>query len=222
MALLGEGYRSQLRENPNALKDVQVVWVGTSLELLLAEVPRLRPDVLALDFRELEEAEAHRIPELLEQTRARLAVVTYRIARKRGLEGVPEQKVRLLPGPLPLSLLRVHIHLGMLDSILTKGEAAMGPEPQVKVTATPRAPRFTDEQLGRLLEMSSTVQCECPNHVSGLVSKLRAFEEYSKSCESRNAADQQMHALLYRYSAAARVLMEEALEALLKHENIRL
>jgi len=90
------------------------------------------------------------------------------------------------------------------------------------VPATPKAPLYSPEQLGVLLEVSSAVQCECPNHLSQIVSSLQAFEEYSKHCENRNEADRQVHALLYRYTAAARAVMEEALTALVKHENIKL
>lgn len=90
------------------------------------------------------------------------------------------------------------------------------------VPATPKPPRYSPAQLGKLLEVSSAVQCERPNHLSQIVSGLRAFEEYSKYCENRNEADRQVHALLYRYTAAARAVMEDALAALVKHENIQL
>jgi len=92
----------------------------------------------------------------------------------------------------------------------------------VPVPAIPKPPRYTPEQLGVLLEVSSAVQCECPNHLSQIVSSLQAFEEYSKHCENRNEADRQVHAMLYRFTAAARAVMEEALASLVKHENIQL
>ena len=73
-----------------------------------------------------------------------------------------------------------------------------------------------------LFRSASSVRCECPNHLSQIVSSLQAFEEYSKNCENRDDADRQVHALLYRYTAGARAVMEEALDALVKHENIQL
>ncbi|HZI08423.1 MAG TPA: hypothetical protein VEZ71_30680, partial [Archangium sp.] len=103
------------------------------------------------------------------------------------------------------------LHLGAPGAVST-----------VTVPVTPKAPLYSPEQLGVLLEVSSAVQCECPNHLSQIVSSLQAFEEYSKHCENRNEADRQVHALLYRYTAAARAVMEEALTALVKHENIKL
>lgn len=80
--------------------------------------------------------------------------------------------------------------------------------------------RYTEEQLARLLEISSEVDCECPNHLAILVSRLVAFEDYSKDCENRNEEDAKVHAYLYRRTAAARAIMEEALEELARFEGI--
>ncbi|HEX5750862.1 MAG TPA: hypothetical protein VFZ09_31850 [Archangium sp.] len=246
LALLGESYPAQLRENPQALRDVEVVWSGNSVEAFREEVPRRRPDVLALDFLELNGVQTGEVPALLEDSGARHAIVTYRFARRGVLQQYPAGKVRLLQGPISLSLLRAHVHLAVLDDMLQpppvrtaaapKAPAPAAPKAPapalqlgapgavstVTVPATPKAPLYSPEQLGVLLEISSAVQCECPNHLSQIVSSLQAFEEYSKHCENRNEADRQVHALLYRYTAAARAVMEEALTALVKHENIKL
>ncbi|WNG42794.1 hypothetical protein F0U60_00775 [Archangium minus] len=241
LALLGESYPAQLRENPQALRDVEVVWSGSSLESFRAQVPAKRPDVLALDFLELNGVETGAVPGLMEDSGARHAIVTYRFARRGVLQQYPAGKVRLLQGPISLSLLRAHVHLAVLDAMLQPQSAkpapvapaplasapalqlgAPGAVSTVTVPAVPKPPRYSAEQLGVLLEVSSAVQCECPNHLSQIVSSLQAFEEYSKHCENRNEADRQVHALLYRYTAAARAVMEEALTALVKHENIQL
>lgn len=241
LALLGESYPAQLRENPRALRDVEVVWTGTSLEAFQEEAKATRPDVLALDFLELNAVETGVVPALLEDSGARHAIVTYRFARRGVLQHYPAGKVRLLQGPISLSLLRAHVHLAVLDDMLqpqpkaapaVAAAPASAPVPtvgpsaglmaSVPVPAIPQPPRYTPEALGKLLEVSSSVQCECPNHLSQLVSSLQAFEEYSKHCENRNEEDRQVHAMLYRYTAAARAVMEEALTALVKHENIQL
>ncbi|MEM9555524.1 MAG: hypothetical protein AAGC60_14805 [Acidobacteriota bacterium] len=84
------------------------------------------------------------------------------------------------------------------------------------------ARRYDDGQLARLLEISSAVDCECPNHLAQLVSRLVAFETYSRDCESQNAEDAAVHAYLYRRTAAAREVMEEALEELVRFEQIEI
>jgi hypothetical protein len=80
--------------------------------------------------------------------------------------------------------------------------------------------RFTPHQLGKLAEITTSVDCECPNHLSDLVTSLQAFERYAQSCESRNKADAELHHRLYSATAHARHIMEMALEDLVKQEKI--
>ena len=87
---------------------------------------------------------------------------------------------------------------------------------------SPNPPKYTREQLGTLMEVTSAIQCECPNHVAQLVDRLQAFERYSKDCENRDDADRAVHAALYKSSALARVEMEKALTMLIAHEKIQL
>lgn len=224
LAMLGDTFAAQVRENPQALKDLEVVWVGRALEAFQAEVPARRPDVLVLDIPDLAKVTEGYIAQLLELTYARRAIVTYRFAQ-RALVAVQagNPRVRMLQGPLSLSLLRAHVFLVALDDTLPKkGGSGEGKMSSVTPPPVPRPPRYTPEQLGRLMEISSVVQCECPNHLAQLVSGLQAFEDYSKACENRDDKDREVHALLYRKTATAREVMEEALAALVKHERIQL
>jgi hypothetical protein len=217
LALLGDTYPSQLQANSRALRDLEVVWAGTSLEAFRAEVPALRPQVLALDFVDLGKVPERLVPELLAATGAAHALVSYRLTHHGMLQALTSQRIRFIQGPLPLGLLRTHVHRALDEARQARSQdVTQGPSRE------PRPPRFTPEQLGRLMELVATVKCECPNHLAQLISGLRAFEDYSKECESRDEKDQRMHALLYRQTAVAREAMEDGLIALLEHENIQL
>lgn len=217
LALLGDTYRSQLQVNSRALRDMEVVWSGASLESFRAEVPALQPRVLALDFVDLGKVPERLVPELLELTGARHAVVSYRLTHHGMLQAQTSPRIRFVQGPLPLTLLRIHVHRALDELRQAEERAALA-----GASHAPRPPRYSAEQLGRLMELVSTVKCECPNHLSQLVSGLRAFEDYSKLCESRDEKDARVHALLHRQTAIAREAMEDGLAALLEHENIRL
>ena len=237
VALLGDMYPGQIRENPQALKDLEVVWSGTSMEAFRVEVPARRPQVLVLDFADLSRVPEGQIPMLLELTGAARAITTYRFAQRALVtKHAASERIRVLQGPVSLNLLRAHIFLFTLDDALPPKRSA-GNIPAAASTpvtgdtpvssAPPPVPmmkpaRYTPEQLGRLMEISSAVQCECPNHLAQLVTGLQAFESYSRQCENRNDQDREIHGLLYRQTAAARALMEEALAALVKHERIQL
>jgi hypothetical protein len=54
-----------------------------------------------------------------------------------------------------------------------------------------------------------------------LLQNLADFEAYSRGCESRTAADAEVHRLLYEHTARARAMMERALDKLIEHENIQ-
>lgn len=225
VALLGDTYPSQFRENPQALKDLEVVWNGTSMEAFRAEVPARQPQVLVLDFADLSKVPEGQISMLVEQTGASRAIVTYRFAQRAlvAKHGASE-RVRMLQGPVSLNLLRAHVFLFTLDDKLpakrSSGDAPMSPMPSP--IPIPKPARYTPEQLGKLMEISTAVQCECPNHLAQLVTGLQAFESYSKQCENRDDKDREIHMLLYRQTAIARAVMEEALSALVKHERIQL
>lgn len=217
LALLGDTYPTQLQVNSQALRDLEVVWVGASVESFRAEVPRLRPQVLALDFVDLGKLPERLVPELLEATGAQHALVSYRLTHHAMLQALTSPRIRFIQGPLPLTLLRVHVHRALEELRQASASVALAGS-----SRAPRPPRFSAEQLGRLMEIVATVKCECPNHLAQLISGLRAFEDYSKTCESRDEKDQRVHAILHRQTAAAREAMEDGLAALMEHENIRL
>ncbi len=91
-----------------------------------------------------------------------------------------------------------------------------------KVGALDPAPRFNTTQLGRLMQIKSVVECECPNHLAGILLRLTAFEAYAAGCASRNEQDAAIHEMLRVKTAAARVIIEEGLAELVAFEGITL
>ena len=81
---------------------------------------------------------------------------------------------------------------------------------------------YSPAQLSKLTRISTTVDCECPQHLAGLLQGLTAFEKYSSECEDRNPEDAKLHAFLHRTTATVRRTMEEALDHIVKAEGIRL
>jgi hypothetical protein len=217
LALLGDTYPSQVRVNPRALGDLDVVWVGQSWESFHAEVPRLKPHVLALDFLDLAQVPAELVPGMLESTGARHALVSYRLAHPPLLDALSSPRVRFLRGPMPLSLLRIHVHRGIDELERTGHPVSQGSAPR-----EPRPPHFTPEQLGRLMELSTREGCECPRQLARLVSGLRGFGAYAKGCERPDEKSQRLHALVDQQMTRAREALEEGLVALIEHENLRL
>ncbi|ATB36340.1 hypothetical protein CYFUS_001754 [Cystobacter fuscus] len=214
LALLGDSYPSQVRVNPRALGELDVVWVGQSRETFFREVPRLRPQVLALDFMDLTQVPTELIPGMLESTGARHALISYRLPHAPLIDALRSPRVSFLRGPVPLSLLHLRVHQSLDDLKRAGMPPSQGP--------AGRAPRFSPEQLGRLMELSTQEGCECASQLARLVGGLRGFREYTAGCEPHDEKDQRLHELLDRQMARAREALEEGLVALLEHEHIRL
>ncbi|MFY0573260.1 hypothetical protein ACN28S_01820 [Cystobacter fuscus] len=115
---------------------------------------------------------------------------------------------------MPLSLLSLRVHRSLDDL-----ERAGRPVSQAPAA---HAPRFSPEQLGRLMELSTQEGCECAPQLARLVGGLRGFWEYTAGCARRDEKDQRLHELLDRQMTRARQALEEGLVALLEHGNIRL
>lgn len=231
LAILDELLPAQLRERPQELSPVEVVWTGTDIDQLVRDAPDTQPTVLALDFDLLggEEHAAAQTRRLVEATGAELAIVMHGFTRREVLREVTRPGVRTVRSPISLAALKAQMTSVIVRQMLSGDDApkreAPAPRPRVAaaaITASVAPRRFTRAQLGRLREIQSKVECECPNHLSDLVLALSAFEDYSASCENKSPADALVHAGLFRSTAEARRIMEDALEGLLKHEGITL
>jgi hypothetical protein len=242
-AVLDDVLPMQLRERPDELAPMQLVWSGVDLERLRAELPRLRPDVLLLDLQRLGADPLAEARALVQSCGAQLLILLYDFAPRDTLREAARMGARPVKVPVRLGALRAQMTGVIVRSILggeeaTTGEAATAPPPAShgwgdiaahaaaesvagpakKADLPPR--RYSRAQLGRLAEIQSSIDCECPNHLSELLLGLTAFEDYSARCENRNAADAAVHAALHRATAQARAIMEEALSKLLVHEKI--
>lgn len=213
LAALGARLVGQLRER--SLEDVETVWVGVDAQRFRAEVPPLKPDAVVIDLAELGMEDDALLRSLVTAVKAELTIVTYDFARRKALRDLQGLGVRVLQSPVLLETLRAHLAPLVIRRTLS------GPSKK-EPTVMAEPPRFNRQQLGQLMEISSVIQCECPNHLAQIVEKLQAFEAYSKDCENRDEADREIHARLYRSTAEARFEMEKALEALVAHEKITL
>jgi DNA-binding transcriptional MerR regulator len=84
------------------------------------------------------------------------------------------------------------------------------------------SPRFDASQLAMLSGLSSTIACECPNHLAELLVSLSAFEKYSSECANRDDKDAYLHAQLTQSAGMARVILEDSLLRLIEIEGIQI
>ncbi len=214
----------------------RVLVCGAALASVLKTAWRARSDVRvqgilpalpATEFESLPSVDAvivdvpvvnHALPAALRQvratTKAPVVIAVYGFANRQVLARLDAANVIALAAPTdPAQLARI-CQLGL----------AVDPTPPTAFSqmlmhsAAPR--RYVDAFLQQLGQMPSKVQCECPNHLADLLTKLNAFERYSLECESTNIKDAAMHAMMYSASGHCREFLEEVLRRLMAHEGI--
>jgi hypothetical protein len=236
IAVLDPLIASQLR-NQSAAGELELVWAGEELSELIASAPAVRPTVIVADFDRLGADPAATAKSLLSSSGAELVVIAYTFARREELRRLEAEHVRIVRAPISVDTLKLSMMSVLVRGILKRPAGASPASAETDTTTSVPArratqlqqrrgeipvtpPRFDPSQLGKLQEISSTIQCECPNHVAATLVSLRAFEDYSLTCIDRDAKDAAIHRMLYQRTAEARRIMEEALVELLKHEAI--
>lgn len=182
-------------------------------------------DVLVADLTLLGDDPRTGLRDALEAVDADSAVVLYTFAPHAVVHAMVQMGARLVrwPARAVTVLQTVRSLLQLKEATAHRKEGADGAiRPRAEPVARGEAPGrvYTDSQLARLQERTSAVECECPNHLSALVSSLVAFEAYSLACKSKNDEDAVMHAFLHQKTAEARRVIEDALVELVAHEGL--
>ncbi len=141
-----------------------MVWKGTDAARFEREVPGLKPDVVVLDAGPLDDTNES-VRRLIEVCQADLCIVTYSYARR----ALQSQNVRGLQSPITIDMLQAHLGPLIVRHVLET------PKKEITLMAAkaPTTARYTREQLGKLMEVSSSIECECPNHLAQLVENRR-------------------------------------------------
>jgi DNA-binding transcriptional MerR regulator len=223
IAMLAPAVARQLDANAVAFSGFEIALVQETPDELLAAARTTPCELVLLELDRLSDAAVAVVQAASSLPGHPQVVLLYRFATASTLAKL---------GRAGATLCRVPIRLGSLRKILedqtmirrARGRLGRAPRPEATpvVESNPEATRrrFDDEQLARLLEVSTALDCECPNHLSSLVTALVAFEQYSRDCESRDAEDAAVHRRLAEGTGEARAVMEELLAELCEHEGI--
>ncbi len=225
VAVLDSALPEQMRVNPSDLGQLELVGAATEVQTLAERISADGAEVLVANLALLGPKPVEVLQRCREVCGARLIVVIYDWATRRQLTRLAAAGARLVRGPVHVASLRQTItDLWILGEVERHDEPAALPIPasSLRRGGLPiAARRFDDEQIARLREVRSSVDCECPNHLAGLIASLVAFERYSQGCESRTPDDAALHALLHRGTAEARAAMEDLLVRVCEQDGIK-
>lgn len=242
LAVLDDQLSIKLTQDPDMPEDLEVVWVGQSADAMMDALPELRPRVLVLQLEHLGHNPITRAQLLARLAHAELTIVTYAFARRDVIEALREESVQPVRVPLTSRELRAHLtgvimrsltaeervhaegsnptESGATKSGATEGLPTEGSPTKSSPSDAIQPPRYSLATLAKLESISTSVYCECPQHLSSLLSSLAYFESYCQDCENRDEGDAALHRMLYEHTARARMLLEQALQQTLDHEKL--
>ena len=79
---------------------------------------------------------------------------------------------------------------------------------------------FTDKELWEISVMANPIHCECPKHLSSIISSILGFEKYSADCEELSESDRILHRELEENAKEARIIMEKSLRKVINENSI--
>lgn len=171
--------------------------------------------VIELPFLDRTIARDLNAPEL--RKRARRIVVIYAFSPSNIVNQLQRYGLQTLRAPVALE------HIWQQCQLSQSHQVDWNPpdwDPRVASSEPVPPKRFNSEQLIYLSDVTTSLECECPHHMAGVIEQLAAFEEYSARCEVRTRKDAALHGYLHQMTARARWLMEVALEKLAEVEGI--
>lgn len=156
---------------------------------------------------------------LLERLDAQTALVIYRFSSRGDLLLLQAPQLATLRSPTDLSTIEKVVEDLARPRIVSRAADAV-PVNEARTLSDVPAPRLSRALISRIAQTVPRVRCECPHHLAEILLGLRAFEEYSEGCESRNPEDAALHNYLWRSAAQARALFEDAIEHVAAAEGI--
>ncbi len=227
VAALGRFALQGLGRNGVLPEQVELLTLESDPRRFRADIRRLQPEVLLIEVPVVEERTAEHIAALRDVSDAERVLVLYNFGRSDDVARLAAAQFELFRAPTTSLVLVEALLRGpqIASRPLHREPAERAPAandnlPMEALTEQPPPRRFDDEQLARLANVRTDIDCECPQHLADLVQSLTAFEVYSEQCESRTAEDAALHAYLHAMTARARALMEESLATLARVENL--
>jgi len=215
LCIVGEALSIRVRHAQEIPEGIELVGTYRDLEHYLEH--RNDCDTLIVELPFVDQETIRRLQDAKLQAHAQQVVLVYAFAPSTILRQLQRLRVETERAPVSPEQLWQHVLHPAAEPIDT---AALDFNPNV-ITAEPVPPRlFDNTQLAVLSEVTTTLKCECPHHMSGIIETLAAFEEYSTRCENQSHQDAALHAYLHVMTAKARWLMEIALQKLAEIESI--
>ena len=224
VAVLGDFLPGALRDGRKDLAPLDIVIADSSRERFLADLRRQEVDAIVYETPTLSGNTIGELSDMMAVCGARSGILVYTFGRSSDADLVRRGGNVVLRAPVTVDDICAAVGRSFTP------ETTLAARPQTidadeasadwRFTGKAAPRRFTQQQLASLANISSTIECECPQHLAQLVSDLSAFEVYSAQCANRDDEDAALHRYLHQTTAEARALIEVALQKVAEAEGI--
>lgn len=177
---------------------------------------KITPDILVLEVSGVNAQNVKSIIELSKLTSPTLLIVIYRFGNQAHLGALRNQGFRLLRAPLDDESL-FYLLSGFISNHQWLEESTFTPVPNQYP-----AHLYTHQQLSKIANLPTKVDCECPHHLVDLIVGLKEFEKYSGECINKNDEDAALHGKIQLTTASSRQQLENLLREVLSIEGIEI
>ena len=174
-----------------------------------------RPHILIVEAPSLQDTVVSSIQQLLKLTNPLLVVLIYRFASRTQLAKFRHQGVRLLQAPIDGEAL----YFLLSDFLSSHGYLEKN---TLKITKPYPKHLYSHQQLTKIIDLPTALDCECPRHLVDLLKGLKAFEDYSGQCINKEDKDAALHGKIQFTTATARLQLEQLLQEVLAAEGVQL
>ncbi|MEM1294721.1 MAG: MerR family transcriptional regulator [Verrucomicrobiota bacterium] len=217
--VVGSAVKSLFSSHSGQLEDFELVGEYENIEETASVEKEMGADIVIVSCPTVFPETVSRVQELAERVSARRVILVYGFAQAITVNSLHRRPgITAIRGPVNADELRLAC---LADIHLSKSTSEEHVQVVPEGVGIPNR-KYSDEQLAKVIKISSSIQCECPQHLASLLFSLTAFETYSAECENRNAEDAQLHAYLHESTAKSRVTIEEALGRVIEAEGIKI
>ncbi len=174
------------------------------------------PNILLLEIPSIVVENVKSIAQLIKLTTPDLPIIIYRFGNQNHLKLLRNLGVRLLRAPLDDESL-----CNLLSGFISSNGWSAG---NLYTPLPKQYPQhlYTQQQLSKITNLPTKVDCECPHHLVDILEGLKAFEKYSGECINKNDEDAALHGKIQLTTANARQQLEHLLREVLSIEGIEI
>ena len=172
-------------------------------------------DILVMEFPTIQSDHELNIERLYKQSGANQLVLIYGFMNNSSKKKLGQNNIVFFQAPISVEHLRTEIR-----NIAKSKQPAEVIAIDSDIRKSSPKKTYTTKQLIQLSSASSTIKCECPQHLSSIINKLLQFEAYSEECITRYKKDAELHRLLGNMTGHARSILEKALTEIVTAEEI--